>query len=185
LQKDKNLPIVLTPYFNFFVADALFSNGYSEEAIELIKNYWGAMVKKGAETFWETYVPQTGKESTMFGESLSHGWSSGPAYLLPKWVLGITAVKPVFKEFVFKPCFECVSTAKLTIPVGDKYIKAEFDLLKNQSVFLEYNFPAKATVILPQINYKKLYLDNNLIKPEGKEYKISFDKQGTYTFFYK
>ncbi|KAG5759480.1 hypothetical protein H9Q72_012400 [Fusarium xylarioides] len=45
----------LTPYLWHHVCDALAMLGCYDECVDLIKSYWGGMVKAGADTFWECY----------------------------------------------------------------------------------------------------------------------------------
>jgi len=75
-----------TPFFNGFIAEVLFRNDRKKQAVELIKNYWGGMIKAGATTWWEGFNPETGKTSPHFGESLAHAWGSLPTYLLSKYL---------------------------------------------------------------------------------------------------
>lgn len=160
LVNDKNLPVVITPYFNTFVVEALMGNYGQDQGLSLIKNYWGAMLEKGATTFWETYDPKTGKERASFGESLSHGWSSGPAYLLPKWILGITPLQPGFLSFSVKPFFADLKFAKGKMPVGEgKSIEVDWSVDKDFVMKLKYNFFAKAEVVLPY-SEKKIFVNN-------------------------
>ena len=77
-----------TPYMNFYVMSALLSMGYREQAVKLIRDYWGEMVKRGATSFWETFDPKSPAGSTPSADmSYCHGWSSGPGRLLPEAIL--------------------------------------------------------------------------------------------------
>ncbi|RKL66924.1 sugar hydrolase [Salipaludibacillus neizhouensis] len=74
-----------TPYMYHHLAEALFLTGETEEAIKLLKHYWGGMIKDGADTFWELYNPED-KEFSPYGNhlinSFCHAWSCTPTYLL-------------------------------------------------------------------------------------------------------
>lgn len=86
-------------------------------AMELIRKYWGGMLKMGATSFWEDFdldwtenafgidsLPVPGKKDihadfgkycyTGLRHSLSHGWSSGPAPFLSERVLGVSFPAP-------------------------------------------------------------------------------------------
>ena len=86
-------------------------------ALELIRKYWGGMLKMGATSFWEDFdldwmenafgidsLPVPGKKDIHadFGNycykglrhSLSHGWSSGPAPFLSERILGVSFPAP-------------------------------------------------------------------------------------------
>jgi hypothetical protein len=88
-----------TPYFYYFVLEALEKSGHHAEAIQLIKDVWGSMLNTGATSFWEVWDPNCvtspephkclvsyansldNQESRLW-ISLAHGWSSGPAAFL-------------------------------------------------------------------------------------------------------
>jgi alpha-L-rhamnosidase len=58
-----------------------------EAAKDLIVNYWGDMVKKGADTFWEVYDPKDDFSSPYkFSpvNSYCHAWSCTPVYFIRK-----------------------------------------------------------------------------------------------------
>ena len=65
-----------SPYFYFYLLPAMDKAGLHEEAVELIKREWGAMLAAGATTTWESFL---GDEK----DSLCHPWSTAPfLYLL-------------------------------------------------------------------------------------------------------
>ncbi|KAI1641364.1 alpha-L-rhamnosidase [Biscogniauxia mediterranea] len=75
----------LTPYLWHHVCDALATVGCFEKCIEIMTDYWGGMVKAGADTFWEAYNPEDSHASP-YGDvrnnSFCHAWSCTPTYLL-------------------------------------------------------------------------------------------------------
>ncbi|OLN81360.1 hypothetical protein CCHL11_08572 [Colletotrichum chlorophyti] len=75
----------LTPYLWHHVCDALATVGCFEKCVEIMKNYWGGMVRAGADTFWECYNPDDPRASP-YGDvrnnSFCHAWSCTPTYLL-------------------------------------------------------------------------------------------------------
>ncbi len=58
----------------------------AKEVFHQIGTRWGAMLKKGATSFWET---DFGAEDFAQGGSLCHGWASIPIYLYMRYVAGI------------------------------------------------------------------------------------------------
>ncbi|MGY4385849.1 alpha-L-rhamnosidase [Pedobacter sp. UYP24] len=77
-----------TPYLTHYYTAALIKAGLSKEAKELVENYWGGMVKKGADTFWETYDPDNDKLSpyNFFPiNNYCHAWSCTPVYFIRKY----------------------------------------------------------------------------------------------------
>ena len=81
---------ISTPYMYHHVVEALFVANCRDEAIELMKNYWGEMIKLGADTFWEAFKPED-LDFSPYGSpilnSYCHAWSCTPAYLIGKYLL--------------------------------------------------------------------------------------------------
>lgn len=86
LADNLNLPQSKTPFFNGFIAEVLFRDNKKEQAITLIKNYWGGMLEAGATTWWENFDLRTGSMRSNMGDSLAHAWGSLPTYLLQKYL---------------------------------------------------------------------------------------------------
>ena len=102
-------------FFGYYILAAKAVAGDFVGALNDIREYWGAMIKMGATTFWEDFdldwlenaapideiVPE-GKKDVHgdFGKhcylnlrhSLCHGWSSGPCAYLSHYVLGIQPI---------------------------------------------------------------------------------------------
>ncbi|GAF41715.1 alfa-L-rhamnosidase [Agrilactobacillus composti DSM 18527 = JCM 14202] len=82
---------VATPYMYHHIDEALFKSGHKEEAVKLLKDYWGAMVHYGADTFWEAFKPEQPDFSpynSLAINSFCHAWSCTPTYLIRKYLLG-------------------------------------------------------------------------------------------------
>ncbi len=74
-----------TPYLNHYVCEALFLSGCNTEALEMMRAYWGGMLKAGADTFWEAYAPDNPRiapYNDFHINSFCHAWSCTPSYLL-------------------------------------------------------------------------------------------------------
>lgn len=75
----------VTPYMYHYVVEALLAVGLKDEATDLLHDYWGGMIKKGADTFWEVYVPDDDYASPYHSHlinSYCHAWSCTPSYFL-------------------------------------------------------------------------------------------------------
>ncbi|MCD8260457.1 MAG: hypothetical protein LUD15_02305 [Bacteroides sp.] len=46
-----------TPYATHFLIEAMIRTGMEEAAARYLEDYWGDMVIRGADTFWEVYDP--------------------------------------------------------------------------------------------------------------------------------
>ena len=107
----------ISTFFGFYVLQALAELDETGAALDMIRDFWGAMLDRGATTFWEDFnldwlegsgridelVPEGVKDLhgdygaycyIGFRHSLCHGWASGPAAFLSRYVLGITPVEP-------------------------------------------------------------------------------------------
>lgn len=99
----EKLPPVRGPFFQHIVLEVLEQAGRSNQAISLIRGYWGEMLARGATTWWETFdasLPAVTTPSTYLGHtptymtegipnSLCHAWGASPAYMLHRLLLGI------------------------------------------------------------------------------------------------
>ncbi len=97
----------LTPFLGYVVLEALAALGEVGAGLDLIREYWGAMIDLGATTFWEDFDPAwvlgtTGIDHPVppggvgvherFGrcssvgvaQSLCHAWSAGPTAWLSR-----------------------------------------------------------------------------------------------------
>ncbi|MDT8860177.1 sugar hydrolase [Alkalihalobacillus sp. MEB130] len=79
-----------TPYMYHHLVEALLLIENKEKAIEIMRTYWGGMIKDGADTFWELYNP-IDKAYSPYGSylinSYCHAWSCTPTYLIRKYEL--------------------------------------------------------------------------------------------------
>lgn len=76
------------PYLYHYVIEAMIQCDMKKEAKDLLVNYWGDMVKKGADTFWEVYDPEDDFLSpyNFFPvNSYCHAWSCTPVYFIRKY----------------------------------------------------------------------------------------------------
>ena len=76
-----------TPYMHHYVLEAMFKLSMTDEAVKYMKNIWGGMVKCGADTFFEVFVPGD-EEFSPYGDrminSMCHAWSCTPSYFIRK-----------------------------------------------------------------------------------------------------
>ena len=77
-----------TPYATHYVIDAMLISGMKDEARKYLEDYWGGMVRKGADTFWEAYDPNDDFISPYNFSPLNsacHAWSCTPVYFIHKY----------------------------------------------------------------------------------------------------
>lgn len=77
-----------TPYATHYLIEAMLRCGMTAEARQYLESYWGGMVAKGADTFWEAYDPNDDYISPyrFFPvNSTCHAWSCTPVYFIHKY----------------------------------------------------------------------------------------------------
>ncbi|MBO7468329.1 MAG: alpha-L-rhamnosidase [Bacteroidaceae bacterium] len=137
-------------FYGYYMLEALAMSGHYEEAMDIIREYWGGMLDMGATTFWEDFnldwtknagridelVPE-GKDDIHgdFGgycykgyrHSLCHGWASGPTAWLSNHVLGVEIIEPGCKKVCITPHLGNLKWAEgfYPTPYGQIYIRHE------------------------------------------------------------
>jgi len=104
---------VITPYYCNYALCALSLTGHTDDALRILRSYWGGMLNEGATTFWELYDPLWDKNNYHanltngmwqgFNLTLCHGWSAGPTSWLTDHVLGVRPTSGGFKTAVIQP----------------------------------------------------------------------------------
>lgn len=77
-----------TPYAYHYLMEAIIRCGMHDEARSRLVEYWGGMVDRGADTFWEIYDPNNENLSPYnFSpvNSYCHAWSCTPVYFIHKY----------------------------------------------------------------------------------------------------
>lgn len=80
---------IATPYMYHHIVQALFEAGLKDEAVQLMKDYWGKMIALGADTYWEAFDPDRPGYSpygSPIVNSYCHAWSCTPVYLIKKYL---------------------------------------------------------------------------------------------------
>lgn len=140
----------ISTFLGYYVLKARDLAGDTEGALDLIRVFWGEMLKLGATTFWEDFNMDWSKgaksidtilkegEYDVHGDngaycykgyrhSFCHGWASGPTAFLSECVLGIRPAEPGFKKVNIKPSLGNLQYAEgeYPTPYGSIYVKHE------------------------------------------------------------
>jgi alpha-L-rhamnosidase len=135
-------------FYGYYMLEALAKDGKYQEAMEIISDYWGAMLDLGATTFWENFTYQERINAVGIDElpdptrfnihadggkhcyiglraSLCHGWASGPTAWLTTYVLGIQVVEPGAKVVRIAPNLGDLTFAEGTYPTpyGEVFVR--------------------------------------------------------------
>ena len=113
-------------FYGYYMLEAMAKAGNYQGAMDIICEYWGAMLDLGATTFWEDFHIDWTKNAARIDElvpegkidvhcaygdycykgfrhSLCHGWASGPTAWLSRHILGVEVVEPGFKKVRITP----------------------------------------------------------------------------------
>ena len=129
---NNNIPAITTPYMRFYELEALCMMGHHTSVLPEIKAYWGGMLREGATTFWEKYIPS--EEGTAhlamygrrYGKSLCHAWGASPIYSLGKYFLGVRPTAPGYSHYEVKPVLYGLKWMEGDVPTpfGKIHVKA-------------------------------------------------------------
>lgn len=127
----------MSTFMSYYILSAVADTAGMDAALEMLEEYYGAMLDAGATTFWEDFDIEWVREGARIDElpnpgeydlhgdngrfcyqgmrhSLCHGWSAGPAAFLPERLLGIQILAPGCKKLSVKPQLGKLNWAKGT-----------------------------------------------------------------------
>lgn len=157
-------------FYGYYMLEALAKDKKYNEAVDIISDYWGAMIDLGATTFWENFnydernnavgideMPDTSKfnihsdggDHCYIGlrASLCHGWASGPTTWLTKYVLGIQVVEPGSKTIRISPNLGDLEFAEGTFPTPYGIVSVKHTKQSDGSIQSEIDAPKEVTVL--------------------------------------
>ena len=157
-------------FYGYYMLEALAKAGKYQEAMDIISDYWGAMLDLGATTFWENFVYAERVNATRIDElslsgkfdihadggdhcyiglrgSLCHGWASGPTSWLTAHVLGIKVMEPGSKVIQIRPNLGNLQYAEGTYPTPHGIIKVKHVKQANGKVISEIEAPDEIKII--------------------------------------
>ncbi len=124
---------ITTPYMRFYELEALCMMGYHQEVLHEMRNYWGGMLREGATSFWEKYVPsESGRQHLAmygrpYGKSLCHAWGASPVYLIGRYYLGVQPTKPGYTEYEVRPVLGDLKWMEGNVPTPNGMIQVYMD----------------------------------------------------------
>ncbi|GGE06818.1 hypothetical protein GCM10011516_00680 [Sphingobacterium cellulitidis] len=157
-------------FYGYYMLEAMAKAGKYQEAMDIISEYWGAMLDLGATTFWEDFniewLPNASRIDELVPEgkvdihgdfgaycyvghrhSFAHGWASGPTSWLSEHVLGIKVAEPGGKAYTVKPHLGNLSFAEGTFPTKYGIIKVKHTKDANGKIISEIEAPKEIKII--------------------------------------
>ncbi len=135
-------------FYGYYMLQALAQSGEYQQALDIIRQFWGGMLDLGATTFWEDFnldwaqnagrldefVPEGKKDIhgdfgaycyPGFRHSFCHGWASGPTPWMTQHLLGIEVLEPGCKTLRITPNLCDLEWVEGTFPTpyGIVYVK--------------------------------------------------------------
>ena len=158
-----------TPYFTYYVVQALAEVGQDQRALDTIRKTWGRMVQLGGTSTWEFFQTPWGKVyygkrqppelTDMINDTISlcHPWSSGATAWLSDHILGVTPTSFGFNTCQIKPFFGNLSYAYGAVPTpkGPIYVSWKRE---GKKIVVKYHAPKGVTVhlVLPNWHHWKI-----------------------------
>ncbi|MGV8963499.1 MAG: alpha-L-rhamnosidase C-terminal domain-containing protein [Candidatus Saccharimonadaceae bacterium] len=157
-------------FYGYYMLEALAKDGKYKEAIDIITDYWGAMLDLGATTFWEDFNYSERLAASRIDElpnqskfdihadggaycyvglraSLCHGWASGPTSWLTDHVLGFKVLEPGCRTVLIKPNLGNLKFAEGTFPTPYGEISVKHTKLSNGEIKSEIKAPKEIKII--------------------------------------
>ena len=160
----------VSTFYGFYVLQALAKAGEMDAALDIVRTYWGAMLDRGATTFWEDFnldwltdssrideLTPPGKKDLHgdfgaycyegFRHSFCHGWASGPTAWMSQQVLGVQPVDPGFATVRISPQLGSLKWAEGTYPTPRGPIHVRHERQPDGSIKTDVKVPDGVKVL--------------------------------------
>jgi hypothetical protein len=151
-------------FYGYYMLEAMAKAGNYQGAMDIISEYWGAMLDLGATTFWEDFnidwmenaaridelVPK-GKVDVHssyggycyvgFRHSFCHGWASGPTAWLSRYVLGVQVLEPGCRKVKIEPHLGNLNRVEGSFPTPYGVIRIKHEKQANGKVLSDIQVP--------------------------------------------
>lgn len=157
-------------FLSYYILKAASQGGRMAEALHMLRAYYGAMLDKGATSFWEDldlrWLENTGRIDelptdnqrdlhgdngiacyTGFRHSLCHGWASGPVPFLAEEVLGIKVLEPGCRRIALEPQLGDLDWAEGSYPTPHGILTVSHRRRSDGSVDSQVQAPDSVEVI--------------------------------------
>lgn len=159
----------MSTFYGYYILNAMAEADNVQGGMEVIKEYWGSMLKLGATTFWEDFdidwMKNAGRIDEMptedkvnvhasygnycykgYRHSLCHGWASGPTPWLSRYVLGVEPLEPGCKKVRIRPDLGHLKWVEGTFPTPYGVIKIKHTN-HNGKVTSEIDAPKEVEIV--------------------------------------
>lgn len=151
-----------SPYMEKYILEALFSKGYTKEALSRMKKRYANMVESKLSTLWEDWtIGGAG------GGSINHGWAGGALSLLPQYVAGIAPYTPGWEMIIIKPQLGNLRWVECSVPIQNRTVDLKVTQSENglYEIAIVNNSSSECIVAFPKekIINDTLKLNNTIL----------------------
>lgn len=163
-------PDGFSTFFGYYMLEALAKAGMYDDAQKILSDYWGAMLDLGATTFWENLDYGEALRASRIDEpvppgafdihadtgaycyvghrhSYCHGWASGAAPWLTRYVLGVRPVAPGYAKVVVEPHLGSLECAEGSVPTPHGVITVRHRRAADGTISSSVDVPAGVVVV--------------------------------------
>lgn len=157
-------------FYGYYMLQAQAKAGEYQQAIDIIRQYWGGMLDMGATTFWEDFnldwtknatrideMPVSGKKDIHgdfgaycypgFRHSLCHGWASGPTAWMSEHILGVKILEAGCKVIKIEPHLGDLQWVEGTFPTPYGLIEIKHSRRANGTIESTVKAPKGVKII--------------------------------------
>ncbi len=149
-----DVSVISSPFHGLYLLEGLYRYGDDRRALDFMREYWGGLLDRGATTFWEHHYTMDTPAGQVLprGVSYSHGWSAGPTYILPAYVLGVRPLEPGFRRVLIEPNPTDLAWAEGAVPTPHGPVKVSWRNA-DDAFLIEVEVPVgcSAEVALPPV----------------------------------
>ncbi len=162
----------MSAFMSYFILQAAAQSAGTVNALNMMREYYGGMLSRGATSFWEDFDVEwlhgSGRidERTPAGKkdlhgdfggycykgyrhSLCHGWSCGPVPFLTEWVLGVRVAAAGCEKLCIAPHLGDLQYCGGTFPTPRGVVTVRHERHGNE-VHTEYTAPNGIEIVLPK-----------------------------------
>lgn len=158
-------------FMAYYILSAVAASGDPDKAVEMMKEYYGGMLKMGATTFWEDFDIEWTHDScgvdefagkgqknihadfgkfcyTKFRHSLCHGWSTGAIPFIYQWLVGVDPEDLSNKKMRVRPHLCGLKHIKASIPTPYGTVELEHNAGSDGKVYTTYTAPSEIEIVV-------------------------------------
>jgi hypothetical protein len=117
---DGEHPVRPSPFFTYYVMEALKKLGHDDQVVDCVRRWWGRMIDRGLSTCEEVWDARAGDWS------LCHAWSAHPVVHISGLVRGVRQTAPAWREILFRPGLSTAERARGTVAIPQGTVRSEW-----------------------------------------------------------